>query len=598
MYKKLKNIDKHGEMFFTCQPETFLIYCLLQIGFYRPDIQKVEHVLNECMEYSSKLLRPLSMLVCALPANYLFHLRPTLSRLVDYLAESPPPAQQVRYNITRHCQTYGINLRPHAEVSAYVVHGRTKTLPLVQQSTSPPPQHPCSKGSGGLSMSLQHNKLDSHNVIDNNCTSFRREDDLHQAGHYRGNQLNNSWREENTQMPQFHVVRKKGVGGETALLQQNLFKMVHDIVNKSSSDDTKLQEIDNEQLMNPKYQSEFQNSQSQDTKILELSNPVDPNETKNVKEVKSACALSPERFRNMSKKFETSVPIKPHQPQLMNQEYHNDTAKLPAPQKLQSKERQSDYQARFVSQVSQVQLPVSEISSSVGVTVECVNSHDTQLSGFKRKEDFPAFPRKSELSNPVFEAENNVKDEDKALVMPLELLSFKASVFPPAPERTVEEENQALVIPLELPSYKVSGTEKSTIFKGDSCAVDHVLKKKSYLINLKRSQPYSEAKETYGASSKHPRLSAASNFDKKLQISYCNVASTSKERTMKVSPKWTRLSRKDDIISIENNENTRMRGTSQLQQLTSSQVEPSLTKRSRVNPHIKTSSEDRQGNIY
>lgn len=542
------------------------------------------------MKCSSNLLRPLSRLVCALPVRYLHHLRPTLSRLVDYLAHAPPPAQQVRYIITRHCQTYGINLGPHAEVSAYIVHERTGTPPAVQQSTSPPPQHPSDKGSGGLSMSLHQNTLDSHNGTGNNCTSLKRNEDLHHDDQYRGNQSNNSWREGNTQIPQFHVVKKACEDGETALLHQNLFKMVKDLIDhKSSSDDAKLQVKDNEQLMNSKYQSESQNIQSKNTQKLKWYTPVDHNKTENIKDIKSACALFPERFRTLNKKFESSVAIKPHQPQQMNQEYHDHTSKLPASQKLQS-----DYQAQCTSQVGQIQMPVLEMFSNVEFAGKYCNSSNTQVSNLKRKEHFPALQRKSELSKCVFEAEYNGKDEDKALVMPLELFSCKV----PRTERTVEEEGQALVIPLELSSGKVSCTGEAVTSKADGSAVDEVLKKNSCHINLKRSLPYTETGETDGVSSKQPRLSAASDFDEELQILDFYMISRSSERKPNVSPKQTTLSREDNCISIENNGNIRKSGTSHLQEPTSSQVKPSLTKSNEVDPHTKETSEDKQGDNH
>ncbi|KAK3857773.1 hypothetical protein Pcinc_035991 [Petrolisthes cinctipes] len=346
-----------------------LLLCAIQVGFYVPEVQKVERVLNDCMKGSSKLLRPLSMLVCALPSTLLLQLRSTLSRLVDYLAHAPPPAQQVRYNITRHCKTYGINLRPHAEVSAYVVHNRTGTYPSVQQS-KPHPQHPCSKTGADFVTPLQHNDfVDSQNVTDIS-TSLGRKEDIPKSFHYSGNHSDNyALREGKPRMPQFRVVRRACADGEMAPLPQSLFQIITDLIDKNSSHDHVVQEVDNEQLMDNSGLTEFQKSRSQNTKEMKTFSPIHPSVTENINKIDSSGPFFQEKVRNLTTDIKDSICSKP---QLVNQWCHDHTSKLSGSQKMQPMEKHSDH-VQCVSGVNPVQLPVPKSSSNLEVPGECNN---------------------------------------------------------------------------------------------------------------------------------------------------------------------------------------------------------------------------------
>lgn len=88
---------------------------MLQINYFEPEVKVLEKLLLECSRGDPALLSPTSNLVCALSAESLTKLRPSLCHLVNQLAHGPLHAQQVKYNIVRHCQAHGINLLSHAD---------------------------------------------------------------------------------------------------------------------------------------------------------------------------------------------------------------------------------------------------------------------------------------------------------------------------------------------------------------------------------------------------------------------------------------------------------------------------------------------------
>ncbi|KAK4312282.1 hypothetical protein Pmani_016275 [Petrolisthes manimaculis] len=660
-----------------------LLLCAIQVGFYMPEVQKVERVLKDCMKGSSKLLRPLSMLVCALPSTLLLQLRSTLSRLVDYLAQSPPPAQQVRYNITRHCKTYGINLRPHAEVSAYVVHNRNGTYPSVQQS-KPHPRHPCNKTGADFVTPLQRNDFaDSQNVTDISTTLGKKED-IPNSFHYSGNHSDNyALREGKTQMPQFKVVKRACADREMAPLPQSLFQIITDLINKNSSHvDHVVQEVGNEQLMNDIGLTEFQKSRSQTTKEMKSFSPIHPSVTENINKIYSSGPFFQKKVKNLTTDIKDSICSKP---QLRNQWCHDHTSKLSGSQKMQPMEKHSDH-VQCVSGVNPVHLPVPKSSSNLKVPGECNSStscvnlglpdkhfsadacqkslnqivgggadikltvrtdiskdvteknastsnlnesyfisnseapkdmsvnklslskHSPSLaqdnnkepSNFERMENLSVLSRKREFSSSCSEAEHNSMNEDESFVMPLELLSWKGARSNSKITWTVKKDDSALVIPLDLPSCKGSSIGKPTTSKADTCAAG-VLKKKSFLANMKRSLPCNKTSKNDEASGKHPEWSVASDFDKDLQTSECSMFSTSKEKnleaikvikkSLKRSPQQKKMPMKNDIFSSDK---TTKKGTAKFTLPASSRIKPSLTRSNKVDPHIKKVSEAEQ----
>nr|XP_053650948.1 uncharacterized protein LOC128701313 isoform X3 [Cherax quadricarinatus] len=96
-----------------------LLICAMQIKKFKPEVETLKKLLLDCSRGGPALMQPLSKLVCALSADYLCRMRSSLEYLVNFFADAPPPEQQVKNIIIRHCQTHGINLVLHSQVSAY-----------------------------------------------------------------------------------------------------------------------------------------------------------------------------------------------------------------------------------------------------------------------------------------------------------------------------------------------------------------------------------------------------------------------------------------------------------------------------------------------